>query len=146
MNKRNTMESVMPFSGQYSFKKDLRLSGWFIFAAATLVVIEYLLRHHPEWSLSWKVILSLSPLVPCLLYARSWLRFIRGLDEMQRRIQVEVWLFAAMGTVLVETIISVLNAKGVGVLSNHGLGMGGTMVSMVVLWILGTVISNRRYR
>ena len=140
------MESVVPFSGQYSFKRDLKLSGWFLFAAANYTVITYLLSHHPEWSLSWKAILSLSPLIPCLLFARSWLRFIRGLDELQRRIQLEVWLLAALGTILVETVISVLNANGVGVLNNHDLGLGGTMALMVILWFLGTVISNRRYR
>jgi hypothetical protein len=146
MNKPNTMESVVPLSGQYSFKKDLRLSFWFFVAATNFMVITYLLRHHPEWGLSLKAILSLSPLAPCLLFARSWLRFIRGLDELQRRIQLEVWLLAALGTILVETIISVLNANEIGVLNNHDLGLGGTMALMVILWFLGTVISNRRYR
>ena len=141
------MESLSPFSGQYSFKKDLKLSSWFLVAVVNWVVIHFLLLpHHPEWSFSWKVILSLSPLVPCLLHARSWLRFIRGLDEMQRRIQLEVWLFAAMGTILVETIISVLSANGVEALNNNGIGLGSAMTSIVTLWLLGTIVSNRRYR
>jgi hypothetical protein len=98
MEKPNTMESVMPFSGQYSFKKDLKLSLWCAVAAATYLLSRKLLQHYPDWNDSWSLIVSLTPLIPALLFVRSLVRFFRGLDELQRRIQLQFWLFAATGT------------------------------------------------
>jgi len=45
-------------------------------------------------------LVAVAPLIPGLLYVRSWLRFIRGLDELQRRIQLEAFPVAALGQLL----------------------------------------------
>ena len=74
----------------------------------------FLVRHHPAWSPGLKLTLALTPLLPGLLYLRNGLQLLQGLDEMQRRIQLEGWLFAALGTVVVSTIINVCNAQGLG--------------------------------
>ncbi len=145
MNKPNTMESVIPCSGQYSFKKDLRLSLWFFVAAATYILASFLLSHHPEWNEFSRAALELSPLVPCLLFVRSHVLFMRGLDELQRRMQLEVWLFASLGTLFVETTISVLGSNGVLALTGR-LIIGRVMALIVLLWFIGTLIANRRYR
>jgi hypothetical protein len=145
MNKPNTMESVIPCSGQYSFKKDLRLSLWFFVAAATYILVSFLLSHHPEWNDFFRAALELSPLVPCLLFVRSHVLFTRGLDELQRRMQLEVWLFASLGTLFVETTISVLGSNGVLALFQR-LIIGRVMALIVLLWFIGTLIANRRYR
>ena len=139
------MESVIPYSGQYSFKKDLRLSLWFFVAAATWILVSFLRSHYAEWNEFFRAALELSPLVPCLLFVRSHVLFMRGLDELQRRIQLEVWLFASLGTLFVETTISVLVANGVLALREH-LILGRAMALIVLLWFFGTLIANRRYR
>ena len=54
------------------------------------------------------------PILPGLLYLRSGLKLLRGMDELQRGIQFEGWLFAALGTVVVSTIINVVNLHGLG--------------------------------
>ena len=86
-------------------------------------------------------------LLPALLYVRSWMRFVRGLDELQRRIQMEAFLFAALGTVVVGVIVNALNSNGVTVvLLDRGLDLGGVFFSMFTLWLVGTGLANARYK
>ena len=126
MDKPNTIEEITPHPGHYSPRKDMRLNGWLAVATAAYVAELLLLKKNPDWSPALRSLLALAPLLPGFLYVRTWLRFIRGLDELQRRIQLEAFLFAALGTLLVETVVNTLNANGatVGFLS-HGLGLGG---------------------
>ena len=97
---------------------------------------------------AWAVVLlTLTPLLPGALYVRACLRFVRGMDELQRRIQMEAWLFAALGTLIIGTIINTLNANGValGVLK-HSLSLWGTFVLAFALWLVGTAIAKCRYQ
>ena len=99
-NPQNTLESLVPCSGLYSLKKDIRLNAWLAGAVATYTIVQLLAKWHPGWSAAIRAAIALAPLVPGLLYIRSWMRFISGLDELQRRIQLEAWLFAVTGTLL----------------------------------------------
>jgi drug/metabolite transporter (DMT)-like permease len=147
MNKPNTMESVQPCSKQYSFKTDLKLNAWMAVAGVFWVLSLYLIREHPDMESPLRVAVALSPLAPGLLYVRSCMRFVRGLDELQRRIQLEALLFAALGTLFVGTAINVLNANG-GSFGRfpHGLELGAAFILMFLLWLVGTVIATRRYK
>ena len=147
MNKPNVMESVQPGSGQYSWKTDLRLNRWFFVATVVWVADLALLKQHPEWSSLLKGVLALAPLIPGLFYVWTCVRFIRGLDELQRGVQLEAFLFAALGTVIVGAAINTLSAHGVplGDLS-HGLGLGATVMVMFTLWLVGGAIANCRYK
>jgi hypothetical protein len=105
------------------------------------------MKHHPDWSPGWKATLTLTPILPGLLYLRKGIQLLREMDELQRRIQFEAWLFAAFGTVIVNTVINVFNAQGLDVKwLEHGLEVGGTYLTMLILWSVGIVIANLRYR
>jgi hypothetical protein len=147
MDQPNLIESVVPCSGQYSLKKDLRLNAWLVAAAVVYVAILELLKRHPEWSPLARGLLTLTPLVPGVLYVRSCLRFIRSLDELQRRIQLEAWLFASLGALIIGTIINTLNANGV-ILGDlkHGLSLWGAFTLTFVLWLVGSALANCRYK
>lgn len=146
MEKPNLMESVEPCSGQYSLRSDLRLNAWLGVAMLVYLPGLFLLKQHPEWNQLLRGSVALAPLVPGLLYLRSCVRFIRGLDELQRRVQLDAFLFAALGTLIVEAALSTLSAQEIqlGAFS-HGLGMVGTFTSMFILWVVGTRIANCRY-
>ncbi len=148
MNKPNLIESVLqPCSEHYSFKKDLRLNAWMMVATAVYVAILALLKQHPEWSPLTRGLLTLTPMIPGVLYVRTCLRFIRGMDELQRRIQMEAWLFAALATVIIGTVINNLNAQGVELgLLKHGLSLLDAFALTFVLWLVGTARANRRYK
>jgi len=146
-DKPNLMESVEPGSGQYSFRIDLRLNAWLGVAAAVYLTVLLVNHQHPEWDPLLRGALALAPLIPGMLYVRSWMRFIRGLDELQRRIQLEAFLFAAMGTVIAGTAINILNSHGLQLgWLKHGLGLGDTFLILLLLWPIGWALGNCRYK
>lgn len=147
MNKPNTIESLVLFSGHYDWRKDFRLSLWLLLASSSYGAGDAWLRENPETNLYLRLAVALFPLLPLVLYVRSWMRFVSSLDELQRRMQLEVWLFATLGTVLVGVTTTVLNSNGVplGVLS-EGLGIGGAFFIMFGLWTAGSVVAIRRYK
>jgi hypothetical protein len=147
VNKPNVIESVRPRSGQYSPSADWKLHAWLVVAAVLAVASDYLLRHHPDWSLLLRVVFALCPLAPCLLYARSWVRFVRGMDELQRRIQIESRLVACLGTLLVVTPINALNSYGIPLpVFSRGLGFMGTLILAGIFWRIASTVINRRYK
>jgi hypothetical protein len=90
---------------------------------------------------------TLAPLLTGVFYLLSLLQSFRAMDELQRRIQLEAWIFALAGTVVVNTILNVLNANGVGFAGYpHGLEIGGVYMSMFVLWSVGVTVSTLRYK
>ncbi len=147
VNTPNTLESLEPCSKQYSLKADLKLNTWLAVATVVALVSQYLLRLNPFWSSPLRAAVALAPVAPGLLYVRSWFRFVRGLDELQRRIQQEAMLFAAVGTVVIGAVINVLDTNGIAVPGlRHGLELGGTFYAMGGLWLVGTAIANCRYK
>jgi uncharacterized protein YacL len=147
MNKPNLMESVQPCSGQYSFWSDLRLNAWLGVAAIVYVSGLFLLKRNPEWSPILRGTVALAPLIPGLWYLRSCLRFIRGLDELQRRIQLDAILFAALGTLVLGAIVATLSAHEVPLgRFSHGLEMPEAFVVMFCLWAIGYAMANCRYK
>jgi hypothetical protein len=147
MDKPNTFESLQPGSGQYSLKKDLRLNAWLFVALGFYLAALALEKQHPEWTPLARALVALAPLLPGLLYVRACLRFVRGLDELQRRIQVEAWLFAALASLVVGTIVNTLNARGVALGElHHGVSLWGTSVLLFTFWLVGLGLANRRYK
>lgn len=127
--------------------RSFELNVYLAITTATYGATLLLVRQHPEWSSGWKLTLALAPLLPGVLYLRNGLRLLQGLDELQRRIQLEGWLFAAVGTVIVSAIINVSHAQGLaGSWLPHGLEVGGTYLTMFVLWCVGVTVANCRYR
>jgi hypothetical protein len=146
MEKPNVFESVMPCSGEYSWKRDLRLNAWLLVATVFYLAQLFLLRRNPEWTPLVRGMVALSPLIPALLYVRSWVRFIRGLDELQRRVQLEAHVFAAWGTIVVGVVVSTLNQHGVVNILPHGLSFGSVLMIQFPLWLIGIGMANRRYK
>jgi hypothetical protein len=140
-------EAVQP-GRHYSFLGELRLNMWALVALLVAMVTRWLLRDHADWGAPLRSVLALSPLIPSLCYVRSIARWIGGLDELQRRIQLEASLFATTGTVFFATALSLLEGYGVPLSTRlqHGLGWEGTFAAVIAFYLLGNVIINRRYR
>jgi hypothetical protein len=74
------------------YMRDMGLAGaayvGFVFATV------YTIRHFdpPQWA---AIMLALLPVAPVLFMVRAYLRFVRRLDEFQRRVQSESILIAA---------------------------------------------------
>lgn len=81
-----------------------------------------------------------------MIYLWIGLQRLRNLDELERRIQLEGWFIAAVGTVLVSTVINILNANGFQLEKfPHGLELGGTYLVVFFMWCVGTAYSKARY-
>ncbi len=140
-------EAVRP-GGSYSFAREIKLNAWAFVAVAVAAFARWLLQHHHEWSGPVQAAIALAPLVPSLFYVRSIARWMEGMDELQRRIQLEACLMASLATVFLTTGLSLLEGAGVLLSARlqHGLGWEGTFGVLVVFYLVANVLVNRRYR
>ncbi|MFZ2030884.1 MAG: hypothetical protein WAU68_11285 [Vitreimonas sp.] len=61
-----------------------------VFGAVTLI------RHMPFSLPQWLVVIvALTPLMPALMMVRTYMTYLRFMDELGRRIQTEAWLISA---------------------------------------------------
>jgi hypothetical protein len=134
----------LPDAVQMPVGRALRLHAWGI---ATLVVA-MLCRLAPPGPMGVPVFLKLpmvlAPLVPLAIYARALVRWTRGLDELQRQIQIGAWLFAAVGAVVILTIGGILQANAL--VSTGGFGWESAVAIVLILQMGSSVVIGRRYR
>lgn len=89
----------------------------------------------------WATIVSLIPMLPALGVAVAVMRQLRASDELQRRIQLEALSLAFAGTALITFSYGFLENVGYPKLS-----MFYVWPLMAVLWIIGGLLSGRRFR
>ena len=134
----------------YSFRTDLKVNGWGYLSMALSFASDALLPHHKEWHVAVRAIIALSPMIPALLWGRVFARWIRGMDELQRRITVEVCLFATTATLFLFAALRPLVKAGIfQPLENTGLDLHtwwGTSWLLVCFYILGSRILHRRFK
>src|SRR6476620_8664505 len=120
---------------------------WLAAATLTYLISLWLLKHHADWSPGARVAITLAPLLPGILYLRTLLKSFWQMDELQRRIQIEGFGFALIGTLVVMTAVNIFKAEGIALLNYpQGLGTGGVYMTMFILWSVGVSISTFRYR
>ena len=99
----------------------------------------WLLKHYPHSP--WRYVLAVLPVVPAAFAMWAATRYFRGLDELQRRIQLEGLAFSFLATCLI--------ALTWGFLQNAGLPHFDVIwvaPLLVGLWGIGTRVAKRRYQ
>jgi uncharacterized membrane protein SirB2 len=146
MDKPNLPEELAP-GKQYSFRTEIKVNGWCWVAVLTSFAGEcWLLPHHKDWPVLWRVAIALVPLMASLLWVRSVAEWIHGMDELHRRITIAACLFATVATLLVVTGLHFLVAAGVFP-ARFQATAGFVVIWLVVcFYILGQAIFNRRYK
>jgi hypothetical protein len=145
-NKPNIPEELAP-GKHYSFRSELKVNGWCWVAVLMSFAGEcWLLPHHKDWPVAWRAVIALTPLVASLLWVRSVAVWIRGMDELHRRITVAACLFATIATLFVVAALHFLVVAGV--LSARFQASAGFVVIWLVVcfYILGQAIFTRRYK
>lgn len=107
---------------------------------AVLIASVYLLNLS-EVEGTWKTLIALAPMLPGAWVALTVMRQVRSSDELQRRIQLEALSLAFGGTALVTFSYGFLETVGYPKLS-----MFYVWPLMGALWIIGGLISGRRFR
>jgi hypothetical protein len=111
-------------------------------AMAAYVIVVYvsvwLLKHRVHSPL--RFLLAVLPVVPAAFAMWAAIRYFRGLDELQRRIQVEGLAFSFLATCLI--------GLSWGFLQNAGLPHADVIwvaPLLIGLWGVGTCVAKRRY-
>jgi hypothetical protein len=148
MNSKPIFPESVRIGSNYSFRADMKLNAWAFVAVVMAFGARIALHRHVEWGVPLRAVVSLFPLLASLLYVRSIAGWIRGMDELQRRIQLEACLFATTGTIFVATAFNLLAMAGVLQASRiqNGLGWEGMFATVIACFVLGNLIINRRYR
>lgn len=106
--------------------------------AILVMVSVWLLKHQVYPPL--RLLFALLPVIPALLAMWAAIRYFRGLDELQRRIQFEGLAFSFLATCAL--------ALTWGFLQNAGLPHADVIwvaPALVFFWGLGACIAKRRY-
>src|SRR3954464_9224549 len=98
MNRPNIPDELAPGTKDYSFRKDLEVNAWGYLTVVLSFVGDMLLSRHHDWPVALRAVIAVSPIIPTLLWGQMFARWIRGMDELHRRITVEVCLFATTAT------------------------------------------------
>ena len=113
-NKLNNPEELVTLNPkQYSFWTDMKVNGWLFASWPTIFGGDLWLYNHEECPFMLRVIITLIPLAMCLLWMRNVVRWIRGMDELHRRITLDACLFAITWTFFVITAWQHLKHEGI---------------------------------
>src|SRR5688572_4319225 len=97
MTKTPNVPEEIGWGSQYSWRASLKAGGgWLMLAFLTDLPGLYLIDQHKEWPLALRTVIALLPLLASWLYVRSTARWVRGMDELHRRLALESFLFATV--------------------------------------------------
>lgn len=106
---------------------------------ATVAVSAWLVKGHGQSPLRY--LFAALPVIPSAFAMWAAIRFFRGLDELQRRIQFEAIAFSFLGTCLISLNWGALQRVG---LPHADIVWVGLL--MFALYSLGILIACRRYQ
>ena len=88
-------------------------ANWILFHNIVPPIDGVLREDFLTWPAGIRILIESVPLLAAVLWARSMTRFIRGMDELHRRVTVEAWLIAALATIGFISIWPMLDAAGI---------------------------------
>jgi hypothetical protein len=100
------------------------------------IMLYQALPQHPASAL-----LMLLPLAPILFGFRVFIRWVRELDELQKRIQMEAFAFSLGMTGILSLTWGLLESAGLPQIS-----LIWVFPTSIMLWGLGQAIATRRYQ
>jgi hypothetical protein len=114
MNNKPNVPEEIGWGKQYSWRASLKAGGgWMMLAFLTDLPGLRLIEHHNEWPLALRAVIALLPLIATSLYVRSIARWVRGMDELHRRVALEAFLFATVTYLFLTAAWFLLNHAGV---------------------------------
>lgn len=121
-------------------KRYYREFGGSMVAYAVIVVFSvWLLKGHEHTALGYGI--AVLPIVPSVFALWAFLRYFRGMDELQRRIQLEAVAFSFVTTSFITLTWAFLQNAG---LPRFDVIWVAPM--LIFLWGVGACIAKRRYQ
>lgn len=148
MNQKSNIPEEIMFGPAYSLRANLRANTWAFVAMLLSWTGDELLARHNEWDILPRVIIAMVPLLISLLWVRSFVRWVRGMDEMHRRLTFEACLFATVVTLFVVTAWHLLDQTGIFPAKvNSHFRTASFPISLVLgFYFLGYARISRRYK
>jgi len=98
----------------------------------------WMLRGHEHTPLGYCI--AFVPIIPSIFALLAFLRFFRGLDELQRRIQLEAVVFSFLGTCFITLTWAFQQNAGL-----PRFDVSWVAPLLIFLWGIGVGIAKRRY-
>ena len=161
-NKPNDPEELF-HPKKYCLWTDVKVNYWLFFAVGTGAANVFLFHcrlplqeNYLTWPVWLRAVIELVPLLAALVWTRHMARWMRGMDELQRRITLESWLFGAAATLGVLSLWPLLDGAGVSaaILKATQFHLEAldkpifplTLCLLCLFYVLGHFILNRRYK
>ena len=153
--KPNLPDEIWLGKKDYSVWTDWRVNGW-LFVATILSGASDILfpRAVSGWPVAARAAVAVIPFISLLLWARALARWVRGMDELHRRITVAAILFTVSATFFFVVLWHRLDRAGVfqAIFGNSSAAswdigtVGHIFLLMTCCYFLGYRIFNRRYQ
>ena len=153
-NKPNIPDEIfLGGSKQYSWRADLRVNGWLMVAILISAASEFIFAHQVrQLDITLRTLIALAPFLVLLLWIRNLAQWIRGMDELHRRITLAAVLFAMSATFFFIMLWHRLEVAGFFEAICPGrkgwdiCTLSHVFLLMTLFYILGYSIFNRRYK
>lgn len=109
------------------------------FYVVTLLLAVVFIRQFP--TSAWRYPAMLVPVIPAVYGLFAVMRFVRAMDELQRRVHLEGVAFAFATTIVIMLSWGLLERAGAPKLPTVWVA-----TIMIALWGIGNYIAQRRYR
>lgn len=140
----------------YSWRKDWNVNGWLFVATIISALCDIMFSQVTrQWPLGARVGIVCAEFATIALWVRSLTRWIRGMDELHRRITTSAVLFAVGATFFVMMLWHRLDAAGFfdAIFGRPKPGghwdictVGHGFLLLTLFYFLGHTIFNRRYK
>lgn len=98
--------------------------------------------HRPESSTTVRVTAAVAPLPFAVAVFRALMRYVRGLDELEQRKQLEAIAWALGVTTITVLLVGLLQAARV----LPSWGWHGVWIIIIPAYFAGVILAGRRYR
>ena len=157
MNEKTNVPGEIFLGNQdYSIRSDWQVNGWLFVATIISALCDIIFAHTVrQWPLGWRAVIVLTQFVALALWARSLVVWVRGMDEMHRRITTASILFAVSATFFFVLLWHRLNAIGLfNVIfsvpkpgNSWDIGtVAHSFLLLTLFYFIGHKIFNRRYK
>lgn len=141
---------------EYSLRMDWQVNGWLFLATLISAFCDIIFAQAVrQWPLGWRIGIVLAEFSAIALWARSLVRWIRGMDEMHSRITITSVLFAVSATFFFVMLWHRLDAAGLfnAIFPTPGNGgswdiatVGHAFLLLTLFYFIGHTFFNRRYK
>jgi hypothetical protein len=154
--KPNVPGEIFMGEKEYSWRADWNVNGWLFVATIISALCDVMFPHAVrQWPLGWRISVVCAEFLAIALWARSLTLWIRGMDEMHRRITVSAVLFAVSATFFFAMLWHRLDRAGlfdaIFPKPKNGGGwdictVGHEFLLLTLFYFIGHGVFNRRYK